>query len=62
MPHLTNPFLDEPKRAASTLHCVLSFLQSHGALPKVPDHIIYLPFHSVGSASEQRKRKGRENE
>lgn len=52
MPHLTNPFLDESKRATSALHRVLSFLQSHSALPKVPNHIIYLPFHRVGSASE----------
>lgn len=52
MPHLRNPFLDEPKRAASALHSVLSFLQSHGTLPKVPNHIIYLAFHSMGSASE----------
>lgn len=52
MPHLSNPFLDEPKRAASALHSVLSLLQSHGALPEVPDHIIHLPFHNVGSASE----------
>lgn len=59
MPHLSNPFLDEPKRAASALHSVLSFLQSHGTLPKVPNHIIYLPFHNLGSVSE--KRKGREN-
>lgn len=61
IPHLSDPFLDEPKRAASALHCVLSLLQSHGALPKVPSHVIDLPFHSVGSASEQRKRKGRED-
>lgn len=60
MPHLRNPFLDEPKRAASALHSVLSFLQSHSTLPKVPNHIIYLAFHSMGSASEQ--RKGKENE
>lgn len=52
IPHLSDPFLDEPKRAASALHRVLSLLQSHGALPKVPNHIIYPPFHSVGSASE----------
>lgn len=51
-PHLSDPFLDEPKRAASALHRVLSLLQSHGALPKVPDYIIYLPFHSVGTTSE----------
>lgn len=52
MSYLSNPFLDEPKRAASALHSVLSFLQSHGALPKVPNHIFNLAFHSLGLASE----------
>lgn len=62
MSYLSNPFLDEPKGAASALHSVLSFPQSHSPLPKVPNHITNLAFHSLGSASEERGRGASEQQ
>lgn len=50
MPHLSNPVLDKPKGAAGALHGVLSFLQCHCALSQVPNHILHLALHCMGSA------------